>query len=158
MKYKLLVVIHESIYPYDDIAYTFQSSVYRGRYHALIKRDGNIIYIMKPNQKAQAAYESSFRGESIGGSVDAFSYHICLESPEQSVGVYANHIGYTNDQYYSLAWLISKLKDLDIDRIVGHKEVNHEAIDPRNLDFNRLKSQIKKFNHSSYIDTELNYE
>lgn len=156
MKYKLLVVIHESLYPYEDIAYTFQSSVYRGRYHSFIKRDGSIIYITKANKKAEAAYKSSFNGEEINGSVDPFSYHICLESPPNSLSISITHTGYTDEQYYSLGWLISKVKG-NKDRIVLHKDIDTtgKIKDPRNLDIERVKRSINTFNHTSYIETGL---
>ena len=153
MKYKPLVVIHESLYSYEEIAPLFQSTIHKGRYHSLIKRDGTVLYITPPNNKAEAAYESSFKGEDICGSVDPFAYHICLESPPGSSPVALNHVGYTDSQYYSLSWLIARTR-VNMDRVVGHKDIDTrgESIDPRELDMDRLKRDVPKFKVDSYID------
>jgi len=153
MKYKPLIVIHESLYPYEEIAPYFQSSIHRGRYHSFIKRDGEVIYITPPNKKAEAAYESSFKGEHIGGTVDPFAYHICLESPLGTSPIVHTHLGYSESQYYSLAWLIARTR-VDIERVVGHKDIDTrgKSIDPRDLDMERVKRDIKKFKPTSYIE------
>jgi N-acetyl-anhydromuramyl-L-alanine amidase AmpD len=153
MKFKPLIVIHESLYSYEEVAPLFQSSTHKGRYHAFIKCNGVVLYITPSNKKAEAAYESSFNGEDVCDSVDPFAYHICLESPEGSNPHASSHIGYTESQYYSLAWLIARTK-VNVDRIVGHKDIDtrKQSIDPRNLDLSRVKLDVNKFKPTSYLE------
>jgi N-acetyl-anhydromuramyl-L-alanine amidase AmpD len=146
MKYKLLVVIHESLITFEEVLELVQSSNIQGTYHSFIRRDGEIIYLEESTKNVNAAMESSFNGEEILGSVDPFAYHICLESPINCPIKAREHLGYTDQQYYSLAWLIASLNP-ESNRIVKHKDIDTSGTiyDPRSLDILRVKSDIPKF-------------
>jgi len=157
MKYKLLVVIHESLISYDEVLELVQSSNIKGSYHSFIRRDGEIIYLEEANTNVNAAMESSFNGEQILGSVDSFAYHICLESPIGCPIKAIEHLGYTDQQYYSLAWLVASVNPEPY-RIALHKDIDTTGTiyDPRSFDMLRLQSDIPKFYyHTKPLNTGL---
>jgi N-acetyl-anhydromuramyl-L-alanine amidase AmpD len=148
-----IVVIHESMIPYKELSLRLSSNNTIGSYHTVITRNnGSIVYVNSPENSIVAAYNSSFNGFSISNSVDSFAYHICLESPNVNLSS-TQHEGYTDEQYYSLAWLI-KATQIPRDRITTHKEIDlsGKAIDPRSLDRDRLLKMIDLIKTKKVID------
>lgn len=147
-----IVVIHESLISYEDLIIKLNSVNIEGSYHSLIKKDGSILYITSPEIPVIAAYNSIFNGFSIDNSVDSFAYHICLESPDVLISD-IKHQGYTQEQYYSLAWLI-KSTGISLDRITTHKEIDlsDKVIDPRSFDKQKLLNMIPLIETNKEID------
>lgn len=114
-------------------------------YHALVNRDGTIVYLVPPDKRAYGAGNSVFVGTqgmeavqtnpTLPGSVNNFAYHISLESPPDGRGNATRHSGYTEAQYQSLAWLVAKTGVPD-GRITTHQRVDRSGsrMDPRSFD------------------------
>ncbi len=126
-------------------------------YHTLIAGDGTVIYIVPPEQRAFGAGDSAFQsvnGEEtvvtnpdLPGSVNNFAYHISLETPPDGRNNRATtHSGYTESQYRSLAWLLSRTSIPD-DRITTHRSVDRSGmrIDPRSFELDRLYSLLHQY-------------
>ncbi|MDF5720090.1 MAG: peptidoglycan recognition family protein [Rhizonema sp. PD37] len=166
VKNKPIIVLHETDASTSSVINFFQTShqdeSVQASYHTLIQSDGTVVYLVPPEKRAFGAANSVF--DSIKGaetiktnphlapSVNNFAYHISLESPREG---YMNnnptHRGYTEAQYYSLAWLISQLHVPD-ERITTHKLVDRsgQKIDPRSFDV----SKFLDFLHTSpWINT-----
>lgn len=126
-------------------------------YHTLIAADGTVIYIVPPEQRAFGAGDSVFQSGSgeetvvtnpaLPGSVNNFAYHISLETPpdgRNSSG--STHSGYTENQYRSLAWLLSRTSIPD-DRITTHRAVDRSGsrIDPRSFEIDRLYTLLHQY-------------
>ncbi len=144
----LVVVLHETATSAEDALSRFNNPGTGASYHALIKRDGSIVYTVPSEKRAYGAADSDFNGEAVKmsdtapPSVNNFAYHISLESPEDGRGNSATHSGYTEEQYQSLAWLTARTGVKD-GRITTHAAVDNsgERSDPRSFDndkFNRL--------------------
>lgn len=145
---ELVVVLHETVGSADSALASFNNPNSEASYHALIRRDGSVVYTVPPEKRAYGAANSDFNGESVRmsatapSSVNNFAYHISLESPEDGRGNGATHSGYTEEQYQSLAWLTSRT-GVKEGRITSHSVVDNtgERSDPRSFDndkFNRL--------------------
>lgn len=137
---KPLIVLHESVIPLEKLYAFLRDTSIKNSYHALIKRDGSIVYVTSADKRVLAAGQpSSFRGESISDSVDPFSYHICLISPSER-NKDGSHKGYTEQQYKSLGWLLKQLM-IPWDRITTHKtvDITKRAKDPEAFNFLILK-------------------
>ncbi len=114
-------------------------------YHTLIKRDGEIVYLVPPDKRAFGAGNSVFVGDSgreavkthpdYPPSVNNFAYHISLETPSDGNNNGSRHSGYTVAQYQSLAWLVAKT-GVPYSRITTHKAVDRsgQRQDPRSFD------------------------
>lgn len=142
--FRPLVVIHESILPYNRTLAYCQSGLVKGSYHTIIKLDGSIVRLVDPSMKCYGAGPSSYKypdgtREEINGSVDPFAYHVCLISPMNSDEALDYHDGYTDEQYESLAWILSRT-GLSWERFTTHQAVDDTRTvkDPRNLDVERL--------------------
>jgi N-acetyl-anhydromuramyl-L-alanine amidase AmpD len=128
MTFPLLVVIHETLISAEECIRLHADPNYYASYHALIQRSGFIVYLTPADCKAYAAANSKYMdvfGEEqhIDNSVDDFAYHIALESPANSLKLESfSHIGYTKEQYNSLAWLCAAT-GVAINRIVTHGEI-----------------------------------
>ena len=128
MLYPLLVVIHETLISVEDSLRLHADPEYFASYHAVIDRAGNITYLTPSDQKAYAAANSIYTDvfgdqEHIKGSVDDFAYHIALETPRDGYNASKEfHIGYTKEQYESLAWLTAAT-GVDKSRITTHGEI-----------------------------------
>jgi hypothetical protein len=113
-------------------------------YHALVKLDGTLVYLVPPDKRAYGAGNSVFRGANgaetvktnatFPGSVNNFAYHIALETPSDGMDNGYTHSGYTLAQYQTLAWLVAKTGVAD-ERITTHKAVDRSRsrIDPRSF-------------------------
>lgn len=161
-----LIVIHESEVSYQDTLSYCQSDLLKESYHTLINTDGGITYLADASRKCYAAGPSSYKyyeygievKESVNDSVDPFSYHVCLISPVLDRTL-TEHSGYTNEQYYSLAWLISRT-GLSWDRVTLHKLVDDTQTvrDPRSFEPERLHSLWASISHRKTIWFGLNNE
>jgi N-acetyl-anhydromuramyl-L-alanine amidase AmpD len=135
MTFPLLVVIHETKINAEHVIRLHGDSNYYASYHALIHRNGFITYLTPGDCKAYAAANSQYTdifGEKqhVNNSVDDFAYHITLESPTNSFGLTAaTHIGFTKEQYESLAWLCAAI-GVATNRITTHGKI----ITPNNLE------------------------
>lgn len=143
-----LIVLHETVGTADSAIQTFQTphpnEDDQVSYHALIRQDGTVVYVVPPEKRAYGAGNSVFNGakgaESVKTdpnfppSVNNFAYHISLETPPDGHNDQDSHSGYTLQQYQSLAWLIARTPVPD-DRITTHRDVDQSGsrIDPRNF-------------------------
>ena len=150
MLYPLLVVIHETLISANASLILHSDPEYYGSYHALIDRAGEITYLTPSDSKAYAAARSSFTNsfgevEQINGSVDDFAYHIALETPVDGYNsLKAAHIGYTKEQYESLAWL-SAHTGVRKERIVTHGEIQTPTTnEPRCFNFDYFFAQFEQ--------------
>lgn len=132
-----LIILHETLYPYKDVITYFQSP--NTKYHVCIKRDGKVIYCANPSDVIfNCGRNTSYRGESVRGSVDPIAYHVCLESPYSSRPSDKEHEGYTKEQYKSLAWVV-KNTGVDISRVIGHSDLDtNPGSDPRSFSMSRF--------------------
>lgn len=133
-----IVVLHDSNGPADNALSWSLDNRIKGSYHTLIRRDGEIVYLIPSWIKASACGPSSYVSKvgpiSINGSVDPFAYSICLEGP----------MPYTVDEYYSLSYLIS-LMDITREQVLVHNDVLDPDIldrDPCTIDMGRLWKEV----------------
>jgi N-acetylmuramoyl-L-alanine amidase len=147
-----IIVIHETVIPGWQTVRAFQTyhpqDEDQASYHALIKLDGTIFYMVPPDKRAFGAGNSVFNGESVKTnrqyppSVNNFAYHISFETPPDGRNDGNHHSGYTDLQYESLAWLAART-GVPESRITYHKAVDRSGSrkDPRSYDpqkFQRL--------------------
>lgn len=157
MTFPLLVVIHETLISAEESIRLHADPNYYGSYHALIHRSGFITYLTPADCKAYAAANSKFIDsfgdeEHINNSVNDFAYHIALETPADGIRYY--HIGYTKEQYESLAWLCAST-GVSENRITTHGKVSIPSItEPKcfNEDYFSSIYETKKRTVSKSID------
>lgn len=165
-----IVVLHETVgsaggtlnffrtrHPNDDD---------QASYHTLIQRDGAVLYLVPPDKRAFGAGNSIFVG--VNGATEAvkthpkfppsvnnFSYHVALESPPDGNTNAPTHSGYTQEQYQSLAWIVSKTGVSD-DRITTHRMVDRsgQRMDPRNFSFSRFFKLMQSYPKTAEIPIE----
>jgi hypothetical protein len=125
-------------------------------YHTLIGRDGTVYYIVPPEKRAYGAGNSVFNGPNgaetvqtnpnYPSSVNNFAYHVSLETPSDGRGNERTHSGYTQAQYESLAWLLSR-SSIPNNRITTHRGVDRSGtrLDPRSFDFNRFFTLLNRY-------------
>ena len=136
-----IVVVHDSNGPAEGaISWSLDSRV-KGSYHTIIRRAGEVIYLIPSWMKASACGPSSYMSKdgpiSINGSVDPFAYSVCLEGP----------MLYTVEQYYSLSYLIS-LMDIGREQVVVHGDVLDPVVvdrDPCVLDMDVLWKEVNRW-------------
>jgi hypothetical protein len=144
-----IIVLHETVISGEQTLKLFGTyhpkSSQQASYHTLIMRNGDIHYLVPPDKRAFGAGTSVFAGPngdetvstnpSLSASVNNFAYHISFVSPPDGrrSGI-AGHSGYTSEQYYSLAWLVSKT-GVPAERITTHKAVDRAGnrSDPRSF-------------------------
>lgn len=155
-----IVVIHETVGSASSAINTFQTPHPRDAdqrsYHALIRRDGTVVYIVDPAYRAFGAGNSVFDGPNgietvrtnpqFPPSVNNFAYHVSLETPPDGRGNGARHSGYTQAQYESLAWLIART-NVPESRITTHRAVDRSGSrrDPRSFDAQRLTTLLRTY-------------
>ncbi|MBD2518168.1 N-acetylmuramoyl-L-alanine amidase [Nostoc sp. FACHB-973] len=155
-----IIVIHETGYSASSAINFFQvahtDENVQASYHALIKLDGTVVYLVPPDKRAFGAGNSVFEGfqgletvqtnPNLPPSVNNFAYHVSLETPPDSYdsGSQETHSGYTEAQYNSLAWLIAQ-SQVPEDRITTHKLVDRSGkkVDPINFDGNKFLELLK---------------
>ncbi len=147
--YPLLVVLHETVYSAASALDYFQTYHERDEdqvsYHAIITRSGEIVYTVPADKRAYGAGNSAFQGEQvqtnprIAPSVNNFAYHISLETPLDGQHDGLSHSGYTEAQYRSLAWLVSRTQ-VPWQRITTHAAIDlgGERADPRSFDWTKF--------------------
>jgi hypothetical protein len=145
---QLLVVLHETVASAASTIRFFQTPHDKdddqASYHALVTRDGTIVYFVSPEKRAFGAGNSVFNGSNgpetvktdpkLPPSVNNFAYHISLETPANGNHNRSSHSGYTEAQYQSLAWLVARTRVPD-QRITTHKAVDRsgDRQDPRSF-------------------------
>ncbi|HEY9647275.1 MAG TPA: peptidoglycan recognition family protein, partial [Chroococcidiopsis sp.] len=156
----MIAVLHETVGSAVSAINTFQNNYTNDddqvSYHALIARDGTIVYLVPPEMRAYGAGNSVFDGpngpetvrldEVLPPSVNNFAYHASLESPSDGRGNGARHSGYTDAQYRSLAWLIGQT-DIPEARITTHQAVDRSGSrrDPRSFDRQRFLTALNTY-------------
>jgi hypothetical protein len=155
-----IIVLHETGGSASSAINTFQAphedDSRQVSYHTLVKLDGTIVYIVPPEKRAFGAANSVFDGangsetvqtnSNLAPSVNNFAYHVSLETPPEGRNEQPTHIGYTDAQYYSLAWLIAQSSVPD-ERITTHKAVDRsgQKNDPRSFDFDKFFRMLHSF-------------
>lgn len=161
-----IVVLHETVGSANSAINLFRTphpnDADQVSYHALIRREGTIVYLVPPDKRAYGAGNSAFSGTNgleavrtnptLAASVNNFAYHISLESPGDGNNNNYNHSGYTMPQYQSLAWLVSKTGVPD-NRITTHRSVDRsrQRIDPRSFDMSRFMALLGSYPRTSEI-------
>ncbi|MBN3910539.1 MAG: N-acetylmuramoyl-L-alanine amidase [Nostoc sp. NMS1] len=157
-----IVVLHETGYSASSAINFFQvahnDESVQASYHALIKLDGVVVYLVPPEKRAFGAANSVFESPQgletvqtnpkLPASVNNFAYHVSLETPPDSYDSSSQqtHSGYTEYQYKSLAWLIAQSQVPDY-RITTHHLVDRSGkkVDPINFDGNKFLSLLNTF-------------
>ncbi|AVH71245.1 peptidoglycan recognition protein family protein [Nostoc sp. 'Lobaria pulmonaria (5183) cyanobiont'] len=157
-----IIVLHETGYSassavnFFQVAHTDESV--QASYHALVKLDGTVVYLVPPEKRAFGAANSVFESSegvetvqtnpNLPASVNNFAYHVSLETPPDSYDASSQqtHSGYTETQYNSLAWLIAQSQVPD-DRITTHHLVDRSGkkVDPINFDGNKFLSLLNTY-------------
>jgi N-acetyl-anhydromuramyl-L-alanine amidase AmpD len=164
---KPLIVLHETTSAASGAVNTVLTPHARDEdqvsYHAVICKDGTIVYLVDPRKRAYGAGNSVFRwregfetvqtNKRIKSSVNNFAYHISLETPTDGYNENAKHSGYSDAQYSSLSWLIAQ-SGVDTQRITTHFAIDRlgERQDPRSLEMDWLKQHLA-FQSVSFAST-----
>ncbi|GAX36416.1 peptidoglycan recognition protein family protein [Nodularia sp. NIES-3585] len=161
-----IVVLHETGDSASSAVNFFQTphedDSVQASYHALIKLDGTIIYLVPPDKRAYGAANSVFESPNgvetvttnpnLASSVNNFAYHVSLETPPDGRGnnFLKSHSGYTQLQYNSLAWLIAQSQVPDY-RITTHHAVDRsgQKIDPISFDGNKFLRLLHSYRQIS---------
>jgi N-acetyl-anhydromuramyl-L-alanine amidase AmpD len=164
-----IVVLHETGYSATSAINFFQAANQdenvQASYHALIKQDGTVVYLVPPDKRAFGAGNSVFHGANgpeavqtnpnLPASVNNFAYHVSLETPPDGQGEkITSHSGYTDAQYNSLAWLIAQSQVPD-ERITTHKAVDiaGKKVDPINFDGNKFLRILHAYRQVRTVNT-----
>lgn len=159
-----LVVLHETVNSAASTINFFRTphpdDLDQASYHTLITRDGTVVYVVPPEKRAYGAGNSVFMGAngpetvktdpSLPPSVNNFAYHISLETPPDGANNQPSHSGYTDAQYRSLAWLVTKTQAPEA-RIVTHQQVDRsgERMDPRSFDAQKFLTNLRQFKQAA---------
>jgi hypothetical protein len=165
---KLLIVLHETTSAASGAVNTALTPHARDEdqvsYHAIISKDGTILYLVDPRKRAYGAGNSVFRSQEgaetvqtnkrLKSSVNNFAYHISLETPSGGCNAKPKHTGYSSAQYFSLAWLIAH-SGVDNNRITTHFSIDQlgERQDPRSLEMNVLRQSLVMQNVAFVLET-----
>jgi hypothetical protein len=150
IKNAYIIVLHETVASADSAVNFFKSphpeaSPTSASYHAIIRRNGEIIYTVPFKYRAFGAGNSEFKGtngvetvqtnKKFPPSVNNFALHFSLETPADGNHNGNTHSGYSPEQYRSLAWLTAFTK-ISESRITTHKAVDRSGSrkDPRSFD------------------------
>jgi hypothetical protein len=157
-----IIVLHETTNSAQSAVNTFKSNHSTDEnkqvsYHTLIARNGLVVYLVPPDKRAFGAGNSVFEGSNgietvqtnptLKPSVNNFAYHVSLETPPDAWDKnVASHSGYTDEQYYALAWLVAQ-SDVSDERITTHRAVDRsgQRIDPVSFDFDKFFSILHSF-------------
>jgi N-acetyl-anhydromuramyl-L-alanine amidase AmpD len=166
MTQRPIIVLHETVSSASSAVNYFQTPHPRDEdqvsYHTLIARDGTVIYLVPPDKRAFGAGNSEFEGPNgteaaqtnprFPSSVNNFAYHVSLESPTDGYGNSDTHSGYSDAQYQSLTWLVSRT-EVPGDRITTHKAVDRsgERKDPRSFNAERFLRLLGTYSRSPEI-------
>ena len=155
-----IAVLHETVWSANSAINTFQTyhprDADQSSYHAIIDRDGTVIYIVPPEKRAFGAGDSVFDGPNgpetavtnpqFAPSVNNFAYHISLVTPSDGQNNAPTHSGYTDTQYKSLAWLMAQTT-IPKERIVTHAVVDrsHSRQDPRSFNWPHFLEYLQQY-------------
>ncbi|MBF2098626.1 MAG: N-acetylmuramoyl-L-alanine amidase [Gloeomargaritaceae cyanobacterium C42_A2020_066] len=152
-----IVVLHETVGTADNALNLFEvdhtgNDNAQVSYHAIIRLDGTVVYIVPPTMRAFGASPSQFRGQAVRtnprgyASVNNFAYHISLETPEDGRNNANFHSGYTAAQYQSLVWLVAQTC-IPLERITTHRAVDTSGSrkDPRSFDWARFNDDYLRY-------------
>lgn len=151
-----IVVLHETVASAQSTLNFFQTPHPNDddqvSYHTLIDLDGTIIYIVPPDKRAYGAGNSQFNGiavktnPNLASSVNNFAYHVSLVTPQDGRDNRSTHSGYTDAQYASLAWLLSRT-GIPETNITAHRLVDRSGSrsDPRSFDGPRLLKLLQQY-------------
>ncbi|QLE41674.1 N-acetylmuramoyl-L-alanine amidase [Nostoc sp. C052] len=157
-----IIVLHETGYSASSAINFFQvahnDESVQASYHALVKLDGTVVYLVPPEKRAFGAAHSVFEtpegvetvqtNPNLPASVNNFAYHVSLETPPDSYDSSSQqtHSGYTEAQYHSLAWLIAQSQVPD-HRITTHRLVDRSGkkVDPINFDGNKFLNLLNTY-------------
>ncbi|MEA5570725.1 peptidoglycan recognition family protein [Calothrix sp. UHCC 0171] len=157
-----IIVLHETTNSAQSAVNTFKTNNSGDEnrqvsYHTLIARNGLVVYLVPPDKRAFGAGNSVFEGAggietvqtnlNLKPSVNNFAYHVSLETPPDAWDKnVSSHSGYTDEQYYALAWLIAQ-SDVPDDRITTHRAVDRsgQRIDPVSFDFDKFFNILHTF-------------
>lgn len=163
-----IIVLHETSNSASSAVNFFQTphtdETVQASYHAIIKLDGTVIYLVPPEKRAFGAANSVFDGPDgsetvktnpdLPSSVNNFAYHVSLETPPDGRGnnFLTSHSGYTEEQYNSLAWLIAQ-SQVPEDRITTHKAVDRSSqrVDPLSFDFDKFAELLGTYRQVSPV-------
>lgn len=169
--FKPLIVLHETIGNAISVNNLFQNPKAQVSYHVMIKLDGTLVYFTDPKKRAFGASPSQFNGEfetrkrddgKVVRSVNSFAYHISFETPLDGQGINgakANHSGFTQPQYNSLAWLTAKT-GVPLERITTHQfvDIGQGKQDPRSFDRAKFEKLWNNYPKSKEIWFGINGE
>lgn len=168
VKNEPIIVIHETSNSAASAINFFQTphtdENVQASYHAIIKLDGTVLYLVPPEKRAFGAANSVFDGPdgvetvqtnpNLPPSVNNFAYHVSLETPPDGRGnnFLKSHSGYTEAQYNSLAWLIAQ-SQVPEDRITTHKAVDrsNQRVDPLSFDFDKFLQLLNTYRQLSPV-------
>lgn len=163
-----IIVLHETGYSASSAINFFQvahsDEGVQASYHALIKLDGTVVYLVPPEKRAFGAANSVFESPQgletvqtnpkLPASVNNFAYHVSLETPPDSYDSNSQqtHSGYTEAQYKSLAWLVAQSQVPDY-RITTHHLVDRSGkkVDPINFDGSKFLNLLNTFRQTRPI-------
>lgn len=164
-----IVVLHETVGSGSSAINYFQTPHPRDddqvSYHALIRENGNVVYLVPPERRAFGAGNSIFNGTKgdeavktnpvFPPSVNNFAYHISLVTPPDGRGNGSRHSGYTRAQYQSLAWLVAKT-GIPNNRITTHRLVDRsrQRLDPRSFDTKLFAQLLESFPKTNDISMQ----
>ncbi|MBD0261359.1 MAG: N-acetylmuramoyl-L-alanine amidase [Tolypothrix sp. T3-bin4] len=163
-----IIVLHETSNSAQSAINFFQTphtdENVQASYHAIIKLDGTVIYTVPPDKRAFGAANSVFdsangsesvkTNANLPPSVNNFAYHVSLETPPDGwTNIEPIHSGYTDAQYYSLAWLIAQ-SDVPDDRITTHRLVDRSEtrIDPRSFDGQKFLNLLHEYRQETGVN------
>ncbi|MBD2253280.1 N-acetylmuramoyl-L-alanine amidase [Nostoc parmelioides] len=168
IKNQPIIVLHETSNSASSAVNFFQTphtdETVQASYHAIIKLDGTVLYLVPPEKRAFGAANSVFDGAdgietvqtnpNLPPSVNNFAYHVSLETPPDGRGnnLLKSHSGYTPEQYNSLAWLIAQ-SQVPEDRITTHKAVDRSSqrVDPLSFDFDKFLELLNTYRQISPV-------
>ncbi|ABA24536.1 AmpD [Trichormus variabilis ATCC 29413] len=168
IKNQPIIVLHETSNSATSAVNFFQTphtdENVQASYHAIIKLDGTVLYLVPPEKRAFGAANSVFDGADgietvqtnpkLPPSVNNFAYHVSLETPPDGRGnnFLKSHSGYTPEQYNSLAWLIAQ-SQVPEDRITTHKAVDRSSqrVDPLSFDFDKFLELLNTYRQVSPV-------
>jgi N-acetylmuramoyl-L-alanine amidase len=161
-----VVVLHETVASANSTIRFFQTphpnEDQQASYHALVRRDGTIVYLVPFEKRAFGAGNSIFvssRGSEAvkthpkySASVNNFAVHFSLETPANGNNNGNVHSGYTLAQYRSLAWLVAYTRIPDA-RITTHKLVDRSGTrkDPRSFSINQFWRELHRYQRAAKL-------
>lgn len=153
-----VIVLHETVYGLSSALNTFSTphadDSDQVSYHSLIGLDGELVRVVDPRMRAFGAGYSAFNNEwvitnpKVGGSINNFALHLSLETPEDGENEAAEHSGYSQAQYDTMAieladWM--RRFAIPVEHITTHRHVDlgGERADPRSLDWSELALRFR---------------